>query len=254
MMSLYRQFAAGLLLTIAFAPAIRSSSAKTATLHNGDSFSATGTIKARYTGWDSRLVVRTASAYFADLSDEGVSRIHEIELEPSFRQLELSKHLGEAVTVKGKLQFGWGSPYYWNGVMLMPTSVTLADGRVLLPVSEPQGRPIPADVHTYVYQVFLVPKTFTRRAEAIDLVTRRHLPTDLAGGCMVSGGGRGGVLNCGCADGFKTTKGGSATHSIPIARLKPFDDPGAAQLLIPEDAIRPLVVEFICVREDKGER
>ncbi|MDQ2926196.1 MAG: hypothetical protein M3R43_11660, partial [Acidobacteriota bacterium] len=73
MMSLYRQFAAGLLLTIAFAPAIRSSSAKTATLHNGDSFSATGTIKARYTGWDSRLVVRTASAYFADLSDEGVS-------------------------------------------------------------------------------------------------------------------------------------------------------------------------------------
>lgn len=225
---------------------------KATTVCDGEPLTAKGTIAARFTGWDSRLVVQTASAYRADSGEDGVSTVREIEVDPSFHLYELSRHIGEAVTVKGKIQLNFSSPYYWNGVMLIPTSITLADGRVLLPVLKPEGGPIPSKVQSYLYIMTMIPRTFDRAIQVIDLASRQDLPKEQAGGCGVSGGGQGGVMNCGCADGFIATKGGVAAHQLPIFELKPFDD--VPQLQVPEAATHPLTVELICVRKTTGEK
>jgi hypothetical protein len=227
-------------------------SIKAITISNGEPFIATGTIAARFTGWDSRLVVQTAGVYRADFGEDGASTVREIEIEPSFHLPELSMHIGETITVKGKLRLNSSSPYYWNGVMLMPTSATLADGRVLLPVPEQQGEPIPRKIQSYLYIMTMIPRAFDRTIQVIDLASHQNLPKEQAGGCGVSGGGQGGVMNCGCADGFIATKGGVAAHQLPISELKPFVD--APQLQVPEAATHPLTVELICMRKKTGEK
>jgi hypothetical protein len=222
-------------------------------LQDGATITVTGRLEARFTGWDGHLIIRTPKTYRTDYGDDDVRKVREIEIEPSFHRRELSRYVGRSVRAHGKLQLNCCSPYYWNGVMLVPASVQAFDGQLFRPVARPENDPMPATIKSYVYRMKMTPGTFNRPDSAIDLESGRALPKE-GTGCMVSGGGAGGVMNCGCADGFTAAKGGISARPLKLTELKPFDDPDPPQLEVPETPKHSVNVELLCVRARTGEK
>jgi hypothetical protein len=230
---------------------------KTKSLHlvDGRPFTVTGKLEIQFSGWRSTLLVQTNKSYTADFGEEAdTKRVREIELNTEGNGNVLAKHAGETITASGHLQLEGVSSYYWNGVMLMADAVTLADGTVLRKPQQKQHQ-VPADVRGFLYTVFMVPKQFTWRHEAVDLRDGHQLPDPDVAGCSLNGGAD--ILNCFCADGFIPVRAGVVDRRVSPANLERIPAaelplPGMAQFGIPEDAIRPMTVQVACKRKNPG--
>ena len=217
-------------------------------LHDGESFALRGKLKIVYSGWQRYLVLPLERPYVADFGPGvGTKEITAIEINPQGHYASLAEHAGEVIEVLGKLQMEGVSPYYWNGVMLVASTVRLPDGATLHP--EMRIPRVPSGTEFYTVTLALVPHQFEWRREAYDIETGQLLPDSAVDGCSLNGGGD--VMNCLCIPGFAPVRAGVVPHPLPPPRWKEipspaFALPGMAQFTLPDhEATQPQIVQMV---------
>lgn len=186
---------------LSLSPLTQSQTPKLPELKDGAAVRVSGLLVMERRGNNRFLMVRAKASYLAIFyEDEGSSKVGEMGIELAGEQAGLEKHLGEQVTVVGKVQLSQESPYYFNGVLIVAESVELANGTVLRSHRPEAVTPIAVGLPMYRVQVTLKARTSHFSYVVSDERGRLIAPNPAYMSCGLNGAGD--VVNCYCAEGF----------------------------------------------------
>ena len=176
-------------------------------LVNGAKIKLTGTVNIERRGNRLFLTVKTGEPYVAIFDGTTDRRqVHEIGLSLVGQESVLKRYVGQRVFVSGTLQLEPVSPYYFNGTLILATSVQLPNGFVLVPKAEALAKEFPNDFKQFHALVKFSPKSahFSYKIWGPD--GRLLFPVTGYVSCGLNGPGD--VMNCFCANGFTFTRVG----------------------------------------------
>jgi hypothetical protein len=176
-------------------------------------------------------MVKTKLPYLAVFDQNDKEDVNEIGLIFTGQDQTIRKHIGEPISVIGRVQLELVSPYYFNGTSIVVATLQLADGSVLKPVQKETEVPIPNEVNQFHALATFSPTTSTFSYKVWSRNGRELTSTASYLSCGLNGAGD--AMNCFCPSGFKVTGLGGMNGNRFVRTENPEFE--FAQFLIPED-------------------
>ncbi len=215
-------------------------------LNDGATVKLNGKLEVEHQDNKDFLLVKTFQPYLAVFDPKTDQRkVQEVGLSLAGREDELRRHVGQTVWVVGTLQLDGTSPYYYNGTLVLASSVHFASGLTLLPKAETAPGAPSADIIQFHVLVTFHPKPSHFSYIVTGPDGHPLTPSENYSSCGLNGAGD--VMNCFCPDGFIFTGSGKMTGSQFIMSEKA--DMDFAQFEIPENMSGPISKAFECTRK-----
>lgn len=172
-------------------------------LNNGAKITVVGTLKLESRGNRYFLTVKPKYPCLANFDKSDQRNVSEIGIFLAGQSIPLRRYIGQDVSVIGVVQLEPVSPYYFNGTLIVATSLQLPDGSVLLPIVKAPAKTLPASVMQYYVLATFSPETASFSYKVWNS-RGRHI-ADSRGYMSCGLNGAGNVMNCNCAEGYRPT-------------------------------------------------
>lgn len=213
-------------------------------LKNGQEVHLSGRLVMKGYNWNRFFVLQIAKPHkiMFDKEDGGPTDSSQIGFYLSGQTAAVEKHVGEEITVEGKLQLNQTSPYYWEGTMIQAHSVNLGSDTKLLSKPEAQDQSWPDGPDRFIAIITMLPNRMEPQYSTLkENVISKAAPRGF--GCGVNGGGD--MLNCRCPEGYT----GSHTGKIKNGQFIALQSDTVLQPVIGENAKRSVTVAAECIRD-----